>query len=97
MIGDKKFQRKKEDFNCEYCGTFVTGTGYTNHCNKCLFSKHVDVYPGDRREPCGGLMKPLKLEMEKGEYVIVHQCQKCGLIRRNKSASNDTVDLLLKP
>ena len=26
----------------------MKGNGYTNHCPKCLWSKHVDINPGDR-------------------------------------------------
>jgi len=51
----KKFQKKKEDFKCEKCGREVIGTGYTNHCPDCLWSKHVDVNPGDRQSKCLGL------------------------------------------
>lgn len=38
----KNFTRVIEDFICENCGTEVKGNGYTNHCPKCLWSKHVD-------------------------------------------------------
>ena len=52
----KKFIKVKEDFVCEHCGAEVKGDGYTNHCPKCLWSKHVDVHPGDRAAECGGMM-----------------------------------------
>ncbi|MBU3901416.1 RNHCP domain-containing protein, partial [Patescibacteria group bacterium] len=45
----KKFQRKIEDFVCGHCGPKIKGTGYTDHCPKCLWSQHVDVNPGDRQ------------------------------------------------
>ncbi|HCR42265.1 TPA: hypothetical protein DIV45_02815, partial [Patescibacteria group bacterium] len=38
----KNFIRTKEDFTCENCGHRVKGSGYTNHCPKCLYSQHVD-------------------------------------------------------
>ena len=91
----QSFQKKKEDFVCENCGCKVKGDGYTNHCPKCLFSKHVDVKPGDRQNPCGGLMQPVGLEMEKGEYIITHQCTVCGQQRKNKSAAGDDFSALL--
>ena len=58
----KKFQKRVEDFCCENCGTEVTGNGYTNHCPKCLYSKHVDINPGDRLNSCGSMMKPTNIE-----------------------------------
>jgi hypothetical protein len=51
----RKFQRTREDFTRERCRTFVKGGGYTNHCPECLWSKHVDVNPGDRQATCQGL------------------------------------------
>ena len=71
------FQRTVEDFVCEYCGFPVKGNGYTNHCPKCLWSKHVDVQPGDRMALCRGLMRPIRVEGSSPDYVIVHQCVMC--------------------
>jgi len=68
----KNFQRTIEDFQCEHCGANISGNGYTNHCTECLWSKHVDINPGDRAATCGGLMRPTSLENENGEYVITH-------------------------
>jgi hypothetical protein len=92
----KLFQRRKEDFVCENCGFQVTGSGYTNHCPKCLYSKHVDINPGDRAEICGGLMSPIGIEQNHGEYTILHKCTKCGLRRRNKTVSEDDFNLIIK-
>ena len=81
----KKFQKVKEDFVCENCGFLNIGDGFTNHCSKCFFSKHVDIFPGDRLEDCGGLMEPIDIESSKGgRYIIIHKCQKCGEISRDK-------------
>ncbi|MBU6431468.1 RNHCP domain-containing protein, partial [Patescibacteria group bacterium] len=74
----KKFQRKIEDFVCKNCGTGVKGDGYTNHCPKCLWSRYVDVNPGDREEKRGGTMKPTGIFLESAENTIVHICVKCG-------------------
>src|SRR3989338_5339599 len=90
------FKRTIEDFSCEHCGFEVIGNGFTNHCPKCLWSKHVDVYPGDRAHKCGGLMKPLSLLLEKGEHVLVHKCVRCGTTKRNKAAPNDDVGVFLE-
>jgi len=92
----KKFQRTIEDFVCENCGHKVNGTGYTNHCPKCLFSKHVDINPGDRMSPCKGLMKPIGVELEHDEYVILHECLKCGAKKRNKQQQEDDFDQIIK-
>jgi hypothetical protein len=86
------FTKTKEDFVCEKCKEEVKGTGYTNHCPKCLWSKHVDIFPGDRLEDCGGLMKPIKIESEKQKYVITHKCEKCGGEKRNKMENEDNFD-----
>lgn len=90
----KKFQRTIEDFTCKHCGNKVLGTGYTNHCPKCLWSKHVDNYPGDRENPCGGMMQPMGVEFQKGKYHILHVCQKCGIHARCKSLPEDDMDAL---
>ena len=89
QIKVKKFQKRKEDFVCEKCGKDVKGDGYTNHCPKCLWSKHVDIFPGDRLEDCGGLMEPIDVLAKKGgKYTIVHKCVKCG--EESRSALRDT-------
>ena len=89
------FQKKTEDFTCAKCGFSVTGGGYTNHCPKCLYSKHVDIHPGDRLENCGGLMEPTFLEKEKGEEKLTHVCLVCGHTRKNKVSPEDSFDALL--
>lgn len=91
----QSFQKKAEDFICEHCGRAVEGSGYTNHCPKCLWSKHVDKFPGDRAETCGGMMEPIKIEMEKGEFVLSNKCVECGYIKRNKTAQDDDLDVIL--
>lgn len=92
----KKFQRKIEDFVCKNCGAGVKGDGYTNHCPKCLWGRHVDVSPGDREEKCGGMMMPAGAAIKSGENIIVHRCVKCGFERSNKAASADDFDALVK-
>ncbi len=92
----KKFTRTTENFVCEHCGAEVKGNGYTNHCPKCLYSKHVDVNPGDREADCGGLMEPIDFEMKNGSYVIVHKCQKCGFVRKNKVSEDDDFQAVLQ-
>jgi hypothetical protein len=90
----KKFTKNIEDFVCEHCGTEVKGNGYTNHCPACLWSKHVDVNPGDRAAQCGGMMRPIRVELEKQEYIITHECVKCGHSKRNKMSLDDDFDVI---
>ena len=92
----KIFQKKVEDFICEMCGEKIKGDGYTNHCPKCLWSKHVDINPGDRSSDCGGMMKPIKVEIEKGNYLLTHHCEKCDFERRKKVEREDNFDEVLK-
>lgn len=74
------FTEIDEEFVCEHCGNKVPKLGYScrNHCNICLYSKHVDINPGDRAETCHGLLEPIGIEINpKKGYVIVYKCQKC--------------------
>ncbi len=92
----RKFQRTIENFVCGNCGQEVVGNGYTNHCPKCLWSKHVDNNPGDRASRCGALMEPVSIEKNGSEFVIVHKCVKCKHEKRNKVASEDNFDEVIR-
>ena len=88
-----------EEFICENCGKKVDKLGYSsrNHCPYCLYSKHVDINPGDREEECHGLLEPIKVELDsKKGYVIIFKCKKCGAIKKNKAAQDDNMDLIIK-
>ena len=54
----------------------------------------MDNYPGDRENPCGGMMEPEGVEFQKGIYHIRHVCQKCGVHARCKSLAEDNVEAL---
>ena len=92
----KRFQRKKEDFVCGRCGVMARGDGYTDHCPKCLWSKHADINPGDRAADCRGMMKPTGVEFKKGEYDIFYRCAKCGYQHRVKAGEKDNFEEILK-
>ena len=63
----------------------------------CLYSKHVDINPGDRAEKCNGLLEPIKIETNsKKGYVIIFKCKKCGAIRKNKAAEDDNMEAIIK-
>ena len=94
--GAARFTRRVEDFTCEHCGHEVRGTGYTNHCPRCLYSKHVDINPGDRAANCGGLMAPVAAGVKRDQYFVVQRCQKCGHTRRNKSSGRDGRDVFFQ-
>jgi hypothetical protein len=94
----KKFQKKKEDFECGNCQLKIVGDGFTNHCPTCFFSRHVDIFPGDRLESCGELMEPVEIEAAKGtRYIITHRCKKCGGESKDKfREETDNFDDFLK-
>jgi len=95
-VNRKNFIKHDEDFVCENCGHQMAGTGFTNHCSKCLYSKHVDNVPGDRANRCDGMMEPVDLEMKQGlPHQIVHKCLRCQEIKNNKVSEDDNLDILL--
>jgi hypothetical protein len=88
-------QGTNQAFKCIYCHKDVPpldNGSYRNHCPYCLYSLHVDNNPGDRANPCQGLLEPVGIEHSgKKGWVILHRCQNCGELRRNKAALNDNV------
>jgi DNA-directed RNA polymerase subunit M/transcription elongation factor TFIIS len=90
----KRFKKVDESFICENCGYEVPASlegSCRNHCPKCLYSKHLDINPGDRLSKCGGLMKPFDIEKKNGVFRILHKCIKCGYERWNKCSSEDDI------
>ena len=90
----KNFLRSGNDaFVCENCSQTVaplTSGSYRNHCPFCLYSKHVDIVPGDRLQLCKGMMEPVGVDYSaKKGWVILHRCLRCSAERRNKAALND--------
>ena len=72
--------------------------GYScrNHCPKCLYSKHVDINPGDRLNNCKGLLKPIGIEKFKNTFKIIYKCEKCGMLHKNIMAKDDNFDLIIE-
>lgn len=93
----KKFYMKDEEFTCEKCGRKVPILKYTarDHCPYCLFSKHVDINPGDRENKCQGLLEPIDIEKFKSTFKIIYRCQKCGNAHKNIIANDDDMDILI--
>jgi RNase P subunit RPR2 len=90
------FTKKQEDFICDNCKTKVQGNGYTNHCTSCLWSKHVDIEPGDRESSCHGLMPVSNIQTQGDKFILTHTCKKCGFSRRNFTTPNDNFDELIR-
>ncbi len=95
----RKFVEIDESFICENCKMQVEPLNYScrDHCPHCLYSKHVDINPGDRAEECQGALEPIGIEINsKKGYVIIYKCKKCGKIRKNKAAKDDNMDLIIE-
>ena len=94
----KRFNMIDEEFICENCGKKIKKLGYTarDHCNHCLYSKHVDIMPGDRKNSCHGLLKPIGIEKYRDTYKIIYKCQKCHEIHKNIMANDDNMDLIIE-
>lgn len=87
-----RFTVRNETFVCRVCGLLVEplAAGCRNHCPGCLYSVHLDMFPGDRAACCGGLMEPRAVEMHsKKGHRVVHRCLLCGQETRNKLALED--------
>ena len=96
---DKKFKMIDEDFICLNCGYSVSHLGYTarDHCPKCLYSLHVDINPGDRKETCHGLLVPVGIEKaKKDNYKIVYKCSLCGKMVKNICAKDDDMEKIIE-
>ena len=93
----KKFNMIDESFVCANCSKMVDKLLYTarDHCPFCLYSMHLDNNPGDRASLCGGLLVPVDIEKLSDNYKIVYKCDKCGAIKKNKTANDDSFDEIL--
>lgn len=100
LIGEnmKKFNMLDEEFICENCHKKVTKLNYTarDHCPYCLYSKHVDLNPGDRQNQCKGMLKPTSIEKYKNTYKIIYKCQKCQKNHKNIMAQDDDFNKIIE-
>ena len=94
----KLFTKLDEEFICEHCNQKVEKLKYSSrdHCPKCLYSKHVDINPGDRANKCQGLLKPTGVEKFKETFKIVYKCDRCGVLHKNIVAEDDNFDEIIK-
>ena len=93
----KLFSKNDNSFICENCNKLVSTLKYTSrdHCPYCLYSKHVDINPGDRLNTCLGLLKPISIEKYKDTYKIIYKCIKCNKIHKNIMANDDNMDRII--
>lgn len=93
----KQFSKLDESFICEHCKKKVEKLNYTSrdHCPYCLYSKHVDILPGDRSNTCKGLLKPLSIEKFKDSFKIFYKCEKCGEVHKNIIANDDDFNKII--
>ena len=94
----KRFNMIDEEFICINCGNKVPKLNTTarDHCNKCLCSLHVDINPGDRLNPCKGLLEPIGIEKYRDTYKIIYKCKKCGMTHKNIMANDDNMDKIIE-
>lgn len=101
----KMFQVVNEAFICENCKAKVKPTVHDtprDHCPFCLYSKHIDLWPGDRKNKCLGLLKPIGATISGKKGIIIHYiCKKCGEKVRSKAALKSSIqpdnqDLLIE-
>ena len=94
----KRFNMIDEKFKCMNCGMEVDTLNYTarDHCPRCLYSRHVDVMPGDRQNKRMGLMMPIGIEKYKNTYKIIYKCLSCGEVHKNIMAQDDDYDMIVK-
>jgi len=94
----KKFNMIDEKFICENCKRNVEKLQYSarDHCPFCLYSKHVDINPGDRSNKCKGLLEPVGIEKFKNTYKIIYKCKKCNELHKNIIATDDNFDLIIE-
>jgi DNA-directed RNA polymerase subunit RPC12/RpoP len=103
---DNTIKNENNAFICGNCGRGVIpaeyGTMNRNHCPECLWSRHVDLRTGDRMSVCRGLMEPIGVWIkDRDELSLIHRCVKCGYIRTNRIAGDDSrtqlMTLAVKP
>lgn len=94
----KTFTMRDEFFICENCKKEVNPLKYSarDHCPYCLYSKHVDILPGDRMNSCCGFLKPIGIEKFKKTYKIIYRCETCREIHKNIMANDDNMDLIIE-
>ena len=94
----KKFSQNDNSFICENCSKLVEKLNYSSRddCPYCLYSKHVDINPGDRANNCMGLLVPIDIEKYKDSFKIIYKCIKCNNLHKNIAAKDDSIDKIIE-
>ena len=100
----KRFTKNDSGFTCTNCGAAVEplGSSSRDHCPYCLCSIHIDNMPGDRANPCHGILDPVRVELSpKKGYHIDNKSRRCSEMKRNRSACDarvqpDDIDRIIK-
>ena len=99
----KRFTKNDQGFICVNCKRQVEPLEYSSrdHCPFCLCSLHVDILPGDRANPGGGLLRPVSAEPDpKKGFIINYVCDKCKKTARCRAAlgrgQSDDTDLIIR-
>lgn len=90
--------KNDEEFICLNCNFKVEKLKYTSrdHCPKCLYSKHVDITPGDRENPCKGILEPIGYIKKGDKEQIIYECRTCKKRVRNIVAEDDNRNLIIE-
>lgn len=94
----KRFQKNNQDFVCINCGEHVQKhpTTSRDHCNFCLYGRHVDINPGDRQNGCKGILKPIGLKSNNKKTQIAYDCERCFERVYCIASEDDDRDLLIE-
>jgi Zn finger protein HypA/HybF involved in hydrogenase expression len=97
VIKMKQFHELDEGFICENCHKEVKPLYYSSrdHCPFCLYSKHVDINPGDRLNTCQGLLVPIGIEKYKDTFKILYECNTCKQKHKNIIAKDDDMNEII--
>lgn len=98
-------REKDDEIPCSFCHKLfsmdMVNGRHRNHCPHCLHSVHVDVAPGDRMAWCGtgtkgdnddwtpSILTPIGITDQYENKSIISKCEKCGVIKVNKIATDD--------
>lgn len=90
------YKNINKNFICDNCHKYVPKLkkGNRDHCPNCLYSKHIDIEPGDRLNKCLGFLIPLNIINKKNKTQIKYTCEKCGDTVYCITAIDDNLDIL---
>ncbi len=96
-MGSEKLN--KIEFVCVNCGCEVPpqiDSSIRNHCPKCLYSLHVDIFPNDNANSCHALMRPIDAIENEGQLFLVHKCTFCDKSSKGRVVIDDNYEVVIK-